>query len=316
MQVVHVMRILEPASKKKCAVCRKRTGGAGDLCGGCAAQFARIYGPKEEEDVGNKGKDQGRKNKIAGAPRALSHDDGRERTLPELLDCLYEVVAGDEHPSAYGLDDREAADRILRATGDDGLKVLARAEVAWLERVAAQKEREDAAAKEDALEEEFVEAQRARVDEAVAAEASAGVPPAPEGEKKPDRIPGWRATPARVVKAMLDHFKWFDWEAVGVPGVLGAEALLKNAHAELLKKEAAAAKKPPKKVAVGVVCRIRERHREAYDGVLEPEEMFKLTVVSLNGKHARVKTAGGETLVPRTEHLEVDPDAAQPGVVS
>jgi hypothetical protein len=274
-----------------------------------------MYGPKEDE-MATKGKDQGKKNKVAGAPRALSHDGDRERTLAEVLDCLYEVVAGDEHPSAYGLDDREAADRILRATGDDGLKVLARAEVAWLERVAAQKEREDAAAKEDALEEEFVEAQRARVDEAVAAEASAGMPPAPEGEKKTDRIPGWRATPARVVKSMLDHFKWFDWEAVGVPGVLGAEALLKNAHAELLKKEAAASRKPPKKVAVGVVCRVRDKHREAYEGLLDEADEVGLTVLGLNGKHARVKTAGGEVFLPRAEHLEVDPNAEQPEAAS
>jgi hypothetical protein len=303
LQDVHNMRILEPARKKKCAACRKPTGGVNDLCDAHAAEFARIYGPKEE-DQGMRTKGQKLTSKVAGAPRALSHDGDRERTLAEVQDCLYEVVAGDERPSAYGLTDREAADRVLRAMGDDGLKVLARAEVAWLERVEAQKEK---TVEERAEEDELSDVTH----ESAAAETPAEALPAPTGEKA-DRIPGWRSTPSKVVKSMLDLFKWFDWEAVGVPGVLGAEALLKNAHAELVKKETAAAKKPPKKVAVGVVCRVREKHREAYDGLLGAEDLVKLTVLGLNGKHARVRTAGGETFLPRAEHLEVDPDAEQP----
>lgn len=264
-----------------------------------------------------KDKSKGQKqNKIAGAPRALTHEDGRERTLPEILDALYEVVAGDSPASEFGLDDREAAERILRAMGDEGLKVLARAEAAWKERVELQKEKTvEEKAEENELADAFDDEIEEEHQEVVAARAEAAAP-APGVEKKAERIPGWRATPSRVLKSMLDHFKWYDWEALGLPQVKGAEALLKFAHGEAVKKEAAAAKKPPKKVDVGVVVRIRERHREAYDGVLEPSEMAGLTVLSLNGKHARVKTAAGETLVPRAEHLEVDPDAEQPGAAS
>ena len=313
MQVVQGVHIMKPRNKK-CAACQRPAESDADLCIRCAAQFERIYGKKE--DMGkNKSKGQ-KQNKIAGAPRALTHEDGRERTIAEILDALYEVVAGDSPPSEFGLDDREAAERILKAVGDEGLKVLARAEIAWLERVEIQKEKivekqaevnQLADAFDDEIEEEHQEVVATR------AEAAA---PAPEVEKKTERIPGWRSTPSRVLKSMLDHFKWYDWEALGYPQVKGAEALLKFAHGEAMKKEAAAAKKPPKKVDVGVVCRIRERHRDAYDGVLEVAEMAGLTVVSLNGKFARVKTAGGETLVPRAEHLEVDPDAAQPGAAS
>ena len=261
--------------------------------------------------MAKKDQNQGKKNKVAGAPRALSHDGDRERSLPEVLDCLYEVVAGDEHPSAYGLDDRDAADRILRAMGDAGLKVLARAEAAWLQRIETQKERDA----EEAASLEADESHEANREAAIAEEAHEtleSAPPAPKGDKKADRIPHWRSSPVKVVKLMLGLFQWFDWEAVGVPGVLGAEALLKNAHAELVKKEAAAAKKPPKKVAVGVVCRVREKHREAYEGLLDAADLVGLTVLGLNGKHARVRTAGGEVFLPRAEHLEVDPDAEQP----
>lgn len=140
------------------------------------------------------------------------------------------------------------------------------------------------------------------------------------GKKGADgAAPGWRSSPARLIKAALRPLedKWCDWDALekaGLKGVKAARSLLKNALEYQERIEAASSKRAAPaagKVEEGAVVRVKAKHAKGYDGVLDEAERVNLKVTKLAGGTAHCKTNGGagERVSIPVAHLEVAPAA-------
>jgi hypothetical protein len=103
--------------------------------------------------------------------------------------------------------------------------------------------------------------------------------------------------------AQLSKHDYTQWPEVGVHGVSGAIAILKNASASMEKLNK---KSKPTRAAgfeVGTTVRLRAKVAAKYDGIIEAAETFKIT--SLDKRAARGVLANGDKVAVPVGDLEV-----------
>jgi hypothetical protein len=149
-------------ANRKCEVCNKKFKPEANekTCPTCNAQFSRIYPDQAAQTdskttTKNEGTIMSAKfiKAVKKYPKLIADGDV-ELDEQNIIDRLYEVVAGNVEPSEYGLPSKEAARGLLN-TGDKTHKdALKRAEAAREEKEAEEEESEEEDEDEDAEEED------------------------------------------------------------------------------------------------------------------------------------------------------------------
>lgn len=131
----------------------------------------------------------------------------------------------------------------------------------------------------------------------------------PEEEAPPasGKMAAWAAKhpkrAARRLKNAVQRLEKFDWEAMGVPGIKGALAIMSNAIPQL------EAKSTPRKTKIseGDVVRVTEKYLAKHldQGVFAAEELRDLTVVRIVKRVAHCKNAINPKMVLPVGQLEV-----------
>lgn len=109
---------------------------------------------------------------------------------------------------------------------------------------------------------------------------------------------------AKRLKNAVARLEKFEWEEMGVPGVKGALAVMKNAIPQLEKRATARTK-----VTEGGKVQVREKYRGRYEDFFSADDMMGLTVKKIANKTAKCTTSKNVEVMFPVAALEPQPEA-------